>query len=472
MKVILVNPRTDDMIATEVPSYVSKELGFFPPLGLLYLAGAVRAGGRHTVQVVDMPAERMSYEQLGELLGREKPGMVGITGITHNLVEIVRTADCAKNADRGILVCLGGPHVDAFPEESLSFPSVDYAFRGESEKSFVQFLDALDDGKSYESIPGLCFRLKEKVVMNPPVPPENLDSLPFPARDMVKQENYYYVLGKRSSFTTLITSRGCPFKCIFCSTPHGKHRVRSPENIVNEIEEARRGGAEEFHFVDDTFNVQPGRLEAVSAAIIKRGMKIKWSFRGRADNISEDALKQAAAAGCVRMHLGVEAGTDEGMRFLKKGITTAQVEKAVSIARRCGITTAAYFLIGSPHEKTREDVMQTVDFACRANPDFAMFNILAIYPDTELFRMAVEKGLLDGNYWRDFALKPRRDFEIKFWQEHFSPAELMDLLQVAYRKFYLRFSVILRNLKSLNSFDELRHKAVAGLSILFCKSRS
>jgi len=472
MKIMLVNPRTDDMIATEVPSYVSKELGFFPPLGLLYLAGAVRAGGRHSVHVVDMPAGRMSYEQLGELIKCERPGMVGITGITHNLVEIVRTADCVKNADRGILVSLGGPHVDAFPEESLSFPSVDFAFRGEAEKSFVQLLDALEAGKSYETVPGLCFRQNGKVIMNPAVPPDNLDALPFPARDLVDQRNYYYVLGKRSSFTTLITSRGCPFKCIFCSTPHGKHRVRSPENIVNEIEEAGRGGAEEFHFVDDTFNVHPGRIEAVSEAIIKRGLKIKWSFRGRADNISEEALKRAALAGCVRMHLGVEAGTDDGMKFLKKGISTAQVERAISLARRCGIKTAAYFLIGSPHEKTRGDVMQTVDFACRANPDFAMFNILAIYPDTELFRMAVEKGLLSGNYWHDFALKPRRDFEIRFWEEHFRRGELMELLQAAYRKFYLRFPVIVRNLRSLNSFDELRHKAVAGLAILFGKSRS
>ena len=153
--------------------------------------------------------------------------------------------------------------------------------------------------------------------------------------------------------------------------------------------------------------------------------------------------------------------------MLRKGITVAQVERAVALARRHGIATAAYFLIGCPHERTRADVLQTLRFACRLDPDFAMFNVLAIYPHTELFDMAVKRGLIGPDEWRGFAADPTPGFRLRFWEEHFTREELAGLLKLAYRRFYFRPPVVWRNLRALNSWSELRHKAAAALEAEF-----
>jgi radical SAM superfamily enzyme YgiQ (UPF0313 family) len=467
VKILLVNPRTEGMISTELPGYVSKEVGHFPPLGLLYLAAYVRRHSPHEVAVADMPARNLSYGDLARRAAAERPGVAGITTTTHNLVEARRAAECIKRASPDTLVCLGGPHVDAFPDLSLAWPSVDAALRGEAEASFLAFVNARADGAPDAAIPGLIHRDGDAVRVNPePAPPEDLDALPFPARDLVDPRDYCYVLGRRATFTTLLATRGCPFRCIFCSTPHGRCRMRSPANIVDEMESCIGQGAEELHFVDDTFNLRAERIREVSEEILRRGLDVRWSLRARVDRVDPDSLKLARRAGCIRIHYGVETGTDEGLRDLRKGITTAEAERAIAWTREAGITTVAYFLIGCPHERTRDDVLQTLRFAQRVRPDYAMFNILAIYPHTELFARAVRQGLAPAGEWEPFVRDPRPDFRLRFWEASLSAAELHGLLKLAYRRFYLRPSVIWRHLRQLGSPQELRHKAAAALALL------
>lgn len=468
MKIWLINPATVDMVKTEVPDYVSKEVGSFPPVGLLYLAGYIRENGYKDISIIDMPAEDMTYEYLAQKLETELPDFVGITGTTHNLIGINRVAHIVRDSSKDIPVCIGGPHAERFASETLQATGVDFVIRGEGELSLLKLLNALEkNNNNYENINGLCYRKSGNIVISEPASPvEDLDSLPFPARDLLDSTLYYYVLGKRSQFTTIITSRGCPYKCIFCSTPHGSHRARSPENIVDEMEFCISTGSEEFHFIDDTFNIRTERLAEVSNEIIRRKLNVRWSFRGRADALDEESLCLARKAGCVRMHIGVESGTDEGLKQLRKGTNTASIERGIKLAKKHGITVAVYFLIGCPHEKSRMDVMNNLRFACKLNPDFALFNILAIYPDTQLHDMAVEKGLIPADLWHNFALNPTADFIIPFWEETFTKDQLIDMLQTAYRRFYIRPIIFWKNLCSLKSFGELRHKATAMLSIL------
>ncbi|MBM4154496.1 MAG: radical SAM protein [Lentisphaerae bacterium] len=467
MKVLLVNPRTEGMISTELPGYVSKEVGHFPPLGLLYLAAHLQRDPRHGVALVDMPARDVSYEALGQRVAAERPGVAGITTTTHNLVEAKRAAECIKRASPGTVVCLGGPHVDAFPELALAWPSIDAAFRGEAEASFHAYIDALADGGPVDAIPGLIRRDGGRVVVAPPpAPPEDLDALPFPARGLLDPRDYRHVLGRRATFTTLLATRGCPFKCIFCSTPHGGCRMRSTANLVDEMESCLGRGAEELHFVDDTFNLRAERLGEVSGEILRRGLAVRWSLRARVDRVDAESLRLARRAGCIRIHYGIETGTDEGLRALRKGITVGQAERAIAWTREAGIATATYFLIGCPHERSRADVLRTIDFARRIGPDYAMFNVLAIYPHTELHAMAVAKGLAPGGEWEPFVRDPRPDFRLRFWEESMSATELTSLLRLAYRRFYLRPSVVWRQLRGLGSPGELRHKASAALALL------
>ena len=468
MKILLLNPRTEGMIQTELPGYVSREVGRFPPLGILSLAAYVRANSEHAVEVLDLPAAGLTYDALAQRLRAQPPDLAGITGTTHNLVDILRTAETVRAAAPAARICLGGPHVDAFPAEALALKPVDFTVRGEGERAFLDLIRALASGRDGSGIDGVSFKRSGSAVLasGPAEPIGNLDELPFPARDLVDGRQYYYVLGRRATFATIVSSRGCPFKCIFCSTPHGSYRERSAASMADEIETCLAAGAEEIHFVDDTFNVRAGRIAELGREILKRGLRARWSIRARVDTIEEEGLRLASAAGCVRVHYGVETGTDEGLRLLRKGITVAQVERAVALARRHGIATAAYFLIGCPHERTRADVLQTLRFACRLEPDFAMFNVLAIYPHTELFDMAVKRGLIGPDEWRSFAADPTPGFRLRFWEEHFTREELAGLLKLAYRRFYFRPPVVWRNLRALNSWSELRHKAAAALALL------
>jgi anaerobic magnesium-protoporphyrin IX monomethyl ester cyclase len=465
MKVLLINPPTDQVIATELPGHVSSEVGSFPPLGLLYLASGLRGDGGHAVSILDMPARRVGLDALPERLRALGPELVGITAITHNLVGVRDTAAVVHQTLPGVPVVMGGPHVNAFPAEAARLPGIDFAIAGEGERSMRMLVDALAGGAAVDGIPGLSSRSIPQAVQ-PPVFERDLDGLTFPARDLVRAEDYFYVLGKRSTFATIIASRGCPYQCIFCSTPHGGYRTRSPANIVDEVEVCLAAGAEEIHFVDDTFNLGSRRLAEISEEIIRRKVPLRWSFRGRADGVDAAGAALARRAGCVRMHLGVETGTPEGLELLRKGVALDQIERAVSLARQNRIVTAAYFIIGCPHEKTARDVNETIRFAVQLSPDFAMFNILAIYPGTELFDMAVARGLLAPDFWTGFALDPRPDFTIPLWEEHLDRATLDRLLTRAYRRFYLRPGMIWRNLRELGSVAELRRKAAAGLSIL------
>ncbi|MBT3194120.1 MAG: radical SAM protein [Verrucomicrobia bacterium] len=467
MKVWLINPRTEGMISTELPSFVSKEVGCFPPLGLLYVAGSLRAHTDHDLVLLDMPARDMPYEELADRIRESPPDVVGITGTTHNLAEVRRAAETIKTVAPDTTICLGGPHVEAFPEQALALPCIDFAVRGEGEVAFVKFLEAFEAGAGYDDVAGLIYRTDEEVCANPPAPLlQDLDALPYPAREFLNPSDYCYVLGKKSTFTTILTTRGCPYRCIFCSTPHGTCRLRSPKSIVDEMESCLEQGAEELHFIDDTFNIKPRRIRAVSEEILARGLKARWSFRGRVDTIDADSLRLARQAGCERIHYGIETGTDAGLEALRKQITTEQAREALALTRQAGISTVTYFIIGCPHEQERVDILRTIDFAIRINPDFAMFNVLAIYPHTELFDMAVARGLVDPGLWSDFVKNPTPDFKMRFWDEFFDAEEFGELLKLCYHKFYMRPVVVWRNLKQLGSLSELRHKAAAALAML------
>ncbi len=471
MRIALLQPRTDRAIASEQLSSVSQEVGTFPPLGLLYLAGFLREETAHGVTVIDMDAADIQPAALPELLRRHEAQAVGITAITHNLVGVRDAAEAVRSTLPDLPVIVGGPHVNAFGAETLALKAIDYAIEGDGERSLARLLDALDGRGDLAEVPGLHYREGNAVRKGaPPHYEEKLDSLPFPARDLLPVDSYFYVLGKRATFATVLSSRGCPFRCTFCSTPHGGYRHRSPDNVVDEMVRCLELGAEEIHFVDDTFNLGKGRRASVSRAIIARGLDVRWSFRGRADGIDDEGMALAKEAGCVRVHLGVETGTDEGLRRLRKGVTLDEIEQAIRLARHHGIVSAAYFILGCPHEPTVADVWSTVRFAIRLDPDFAMFNLLAIYPDTELFDEAVTKGLVRGDLWTRFVRDPQPDFSIPLWEEHLDRQTLQRLLEKAYRRFYFRPAPILRNLRELSSFAELRRKSEAALSLLLRRS--
>jgi len=467
MKVLLINPPIENIIWLEIPSFVRENEGLFPPLGLMYIASYLKEHVKCEVKMLDALAENMSGEAIAKYAENFSPDIIGITVHTHNLIDVILLIRLIKKWNSHVHICLGGPHVNAFPEEIGNIPFVDSAVLNEGEVTFMELVSKLRAKSDFNKIKGIFFReegiwVRAGLRENPAV----LDNLPFPDRNLVDYKKYLSILGKKSLMTTMLSSRGCPYQCTFCSTPKGFYRMRSPENIVNEMEDCIQLGIREIHFVDDTFNVNIDRVIEMCNEIKKRKLKVKWSFRGRIDKITEVLLKKVKEAGCFRIHLGVETSSDEGLKRLKKGITVEQIRQVFQWVRSMDISTVAYFLIGCPHEKNREDVLKTVTFAKEIDPDFALFNLLTPYPATELYEDGLMKKVLKGDYWREFSLRPQKSFTPQLWQEWLGQDELFELLKVAYRSFYLRPKFLLRILKIPQDPKIMAKRLKAGLEIL------
>lgn len=467
MRVLLINPPVENMINTEVPLLVKQNEGVFPPLGLLYIASYLSRNVNCDIEILDSLAGKADYKEIGQFIQNYRPDIVGISAHTHNLIDVILTADIVKKINKHIYVCLGGPHVSAFPREAVSIDSVDFAVPGEGEAVFTELVKSVEEKSDLEKIKGMLFKRAGKIIETEKREGvEELDSLPFPARLKSDRKKYYSILGGGNIMTTMASSRGCPYQCIFCSTPKGFYRKRSPENVADEMEECLNLGINEVHFIDDTFNADPDRVIKICEEIKRRKLKIKWSFRGRVDKFTEDLIKRLKEAGCCRIHLGVEASTDEGLSKLKKGITIKEIRQVFKWARNAGINTMAYFLIGCPHERTKEDIVKTIDFSKDIDPDFALFNILTPYPATRLYEEGMERGMFKRDCWKEFALNPEKDFQPPFWEEWLSRDDLISLLNLAYRRFYIRPRFIMRAICSSRGLNILVKRLKTGLEIL------
>ena len=468
MKIALINPPDENRVFTEVPSKVNIKSGILPPMGLLYLESYLDKNSDYKTKVLDCPAEEYDYKKLEEILNDFAPEVIGITGHTHNIIDMLKTSKLYKKLNPRGTVIWGGAHVSAFPEESLSFPEVDYAVYGEGEVTLKKLLDHINNSQDTpKNIKGIVFREKGTILKGEPADYiMDLDELPHPRRSVLDVKKYYYTIGTESVASSFVSSRGCPYQCTFCSTPGKTFRYRSAEDVADEMEDCQKLGIEELYFVDDTFNVNKQRVIDICNEILKRKIDITWNFRGRINLITEKQLELAEKAGCTRIQLGVETGTDEGMKRLKKGITTDDVRRVFKWLKKSKMISAAYFMIGCPHEKTRDDVLKTIEFAKEIDPDYVLFGILTPYPDTEVYEEGVKKGIIDPSVWDNFVKNPTQNFHPQAWTQFLSLKELEDLLDTAYKKFYRRPGYIFKRLMEIKSGKELWRKIKAGLNVI------
>ncbi|MFW6163397.1 MAG: B12-binding domain-containing radical SAM protein [Planctomycetota bacterium] len=468
MKVVLINPPAEQTLVGNNPSFLDEERGCNPPLGLLYIAAVLEQRSDHELAVVDAMAEALSYEALGTRVAAEAPDLVGISAMTFTLLDVVRTIEVVRDAVPGAKVILGGPHVHLYPRESLELPGVDFAMRGEGDLQFVELCNRLHEPERWDEVGGLTFRRDGETVETPAAPRiEDLDALPFPARHLTDVRRYSSVLARRQPVTTMFTSRGCPYRCAFCDRPHlgKKFRARSAANVVDEMEACIGLGIHEFLIYDDTFTVKRQRVLDVCAEIQRRGLDVGWDIRARVDTVDEEMLHALKAAGCERIHYGVEAGSDRFMQVLRKGITVEDARRAFRATKRAGICTLAYFMIGIPGE-TEADIRQTFGLARELAPDFVHVTILCPFPGTEIYRNALAEGVYETDHWLDFARDPQPGFRPKYWTREIPRERLEALLEQAYKDFYTRPAYIARQLLKVRSWHELRDKLRAGLRVL------
>ena len=382
-----------------------------PPLSLAYLAAVLRNAGVE-VQILDHLVSLYSPAKLRRKLAEFQPHMVGATCVTLNYPIAARIMKVCKDYDPSIITMLGGPHATFALDETLLHATwIDLIVVGEGERTLLELVEALQSGHDLYNVPGIAFRRDGKVIKTEArAPIADLDELPFPARDLLPLSKYR-ALGMPC---TVITSRGCPFRCIFCSGPRlfGRRvRFRDPMLVVDEIEQINKGfGFERVNVVDDTFTLNHPHATAVCEEILRRNLKIHWNVFARADTVDTELLTLMRKAGCEWLLYGAESGNPEILKTIKKGTTPDIIRHGTKLATEAGVNVFNSFIFGLPGE-TPQTARQSLDFARELDEKYGSkygFHILSPLPGTELYERPHEYGLriLSHNWAKYDANRP------------------------------------------------------------------
>lgn len=407
MKVLLINPFVEQM---------HRELGyaenFRTPLGLAYCAAVLEEHG-HTVEILDALVLGLRFDALRERLLAARPDVVGLSTYSPTRYECFRTAAVVKQTlGPGVPVVTGGPHVSALPEDTLAeVPPVDFCVRGEGEQTLLELVETLAAGGDGTEVAGVSGRRDGTVVHAPDRPNiQDLDALPLPARHLLPMGAYRTRMpSTMHDCTTMLSSRGCPARCTFCTRDwfSRETRFRSAGSMIDEIERIRTDhGIRGIIFQDDTFTLNKRRIQAFCEEVLRRGLRFNWLATTRVDCLKPELLALMQAAGCKVLTFGAESMNPETLRWLKKGFTVDQVRRAVEWCNAIGLTVRCSYLIGIGNE-TEEDVQRSVRLARELRVSKLKANVgLSVYPGTPLYESAKEAGVLPAGYsyargWED-----------------------------------------------------------------------
>ncbi len=407
MKVLLINPFVEKMHLE-----LSYAENFRPPLGLAYSAAVLQQGG-YEVEIHDGLVLGTRDSKLRKLLLKSRPNVVGISVYSPTRYEAFRTAQLVRETlGPDVPIVTGGPHVSVAAEDTLNHvPAVDYVVSGEGEYTLLELLQCLESGGRPGDIPGLFSREDGQVVSGPPRGNiKELDELPRPARELLPMNRYGTRMpSTMRQCTTLLTSRGCPARCTFCTRDwfSRETRMHSPEYILDEIQEIiDRWGIRSFIFQDDTFTLNKKRIFALCDLIQARGMKFEWLATTRVDCLNLELMRAMKAAGCRVVTFGAESMNPATLKWLAKGFTVEQVRRAVDWGNEVGLTIRCSYLMGIGDE-TEEDLMNSIKLARELRVSKLKANVgLSVYPGTPLYPMAIEAGVLSEDYsfaegWQD-----------------------------------------------------------------------
>lgn len=452
IKVLLLSP-TKGLVAghPEKPKFQTH------PLGLLYIAGILERGG-HSVEILDAWSFGIGLGEIRKQVLDFTPHVVGITAMTISACDAYLIAKAIKEMNPEIVTIMGGPHATALPEEAVNTENIDIAVMGEGEYIMLEICNHIARGdKDFGKIKGVVYKEGNKIIktgFNPGM--VELDKIPFPAYHLL-----YYMAnynspphwGKRGKFASVITSRGCPYGCSFCSVTEAwgrKYRYRSPDNVLNEIELLnKRYGVSFISFRDSVATLHRQRMIDICKGIMDRKLKIKWNCNAKPHEVDEELLRWMKRAGCKTIMYGIESGNEQ-ILFQFKHTDKKVIEKAIDITHKAGIIPHGYFMFGLPGE-TKETMRETIDFAKSLKLHQAGFTSVIPFPGTKLWDYCISHDLIVTMDWTKYDLKgmpPSKHLNLE-------AEEILKAQKTAFREFYLRPKIVFYQMKNIRSFNDL-----------------
>jgi radical SAM superfamily enzyme YgiQ (UPF0313 family) len=440
-----------------------ESIGFVPPLSLMYVASLMEKEGVE-VDLIDMDAECLNYQETLDRLKRFAPDLMGFTTTTSSFHPVLKWIKQFKS-DTGIPVLIGGEHVRLYPLETMSHQSIDYCIVGEAELPLPEFIRAVREGGAFDGIKSVGFRRNGEVVIDRTLQTiANIDDVPYPAQHLIKNELYENILTRRKNFTAMISTRGCPFRCAFCCQNQQKYRTRSPMSFVDEIERnLKEFSVRDFDIYDSTFTADRKRVIRICAEIVRRGLKVGFTVRSRVDVVTKEMIDSLKAAGCHTIMYGIESSSPEILKRMNKGISPQRVEEIVKYTNLKGIETLGFFMFGFPGE-TCETIEDTIRFSLRLPLDYAQFTVLLPFPETEIYAYYRERGIED--YWAEYTLEESKERLIDLIDTGVTREEASRYVAKAYKRFYFRPRIIWKRAMKLGSFSEFMRLARGAIGIL------
>ncbi len=426
------------------------------PNGLAYV-GAMAERMNHEVEILDLLLERRQEDadrRLKAVLGAKRYDLVGITAMTPDYDSAAWAARLIKESHPRLPIVFGGQHATGKAEEVAAQDACDYVVRGEGEQTFAELIEVLDAGKDPGEVDGLAYKRNGAVVKTPPrAPVQDLDALPFPAYHLLDLERYFgpvaaRVTPRNKQCVQIFTSRGCPWRCIYCHDLFGKRfRARSPENVLAEIKLLRHQfGIRDFLVEDDVFNFDMNRAKRIFDLVkAEKNLGANFQFNSglRIERFDEELVRKMAEGGTYFISIAVESATPRIQRHIRKNLKLERVAEVVSWMRKYRIRTLGFFMLGFPSE-TLDEINRTIRFACSLDLDEALFSIVTPYPGSELSRQVRETSMYDP----DLVSRGQEAFQ-QLRTEQFDFMTLKKLQRKAYVMFFLTRSRFLRLLPRL-----------------------
>ncbi len=435
--------KSDTSTRTQKQKHLPKRFSY--PLGLMYLAAVTRRRWPTArIKIVDSRFERPDWKELKD---RFSPDIIGISALTAEATHLHTLAAEARAAGIRATVVAGGPHASGYPKEILEDPNFDLSVMGEGEETFLEILQRLDRKLPLRGIRSTAYRENGKINIAPPRPfIEDLDSLPFPAWDLVNVEMYCRSLRATpfglARYMNIYTSRGCPYHCNYCHNINGKKfRARSAENVLEEIRLLQRDyQIHELEPMDDCLNLDRNRLMDICDKIISENLKVRFGLPNalRADILTDELIKRFHQAGLYYSAFAIETASPRLQKAIHKNIDLEKLKAAVATAARVGIFCQGFFMLGFPTE-TREEMMTTIRFSTKLALHIATFSIVLPFKGTEVYDTAVALGRKANFSYDEYDV-----MEGLVNVSELPDEELYRIHRLAYRRFYLRPRLIVR----------------------------